>query len=197
MQAQGRTPIPADPVEAMVRPGEVRATVPLRVGQVVELEVSLLPENWKQGPISIRLGVVPAPDEDALLDAAVRAAGDADAAVVVVGLAAAESEGYDRPGLALTGRQDELVRRVAAVNDRTIVVVNAGMPVLTPWADDVAAVGWAWLPGQAMGDALADVLLGRAEPGAGCPSRCPQPRPTVLCCTQIRWTASCATTRVC
>ena len=99
VQAQGRTPIPADPVEAMVRPGEVRATVPLRAGQDAELEVSLLPENWKQGPISIRLGVVPAPDEDALLDAAVRAAGDADAAVVVVGSGpAAESEGYDRPG---------------------------------------------------------------------------------------------------
>jgi beta-glucosidase len=174
VQAQGRTPIPADPVEAMVRPGEVRATVPLRAGQVAELEVSLLPENWKQGPISIRLGVVPAPDEDALLDAAVRAAGDADAAVVVVGSGpAAESEGYDRPGLALTGRQDELVRRVAAVNDRTIVVVNAGMPVLTPWADDVAAVGWAWLPGQAMGDALADVLLGRAEPGGRLPVTLP------------------------
>ncbi|HEY2281405.1 MAG TPA: glycoside hydrolase family 3 C-terminal domain-containing protein, partial [Streptosporangiaceae bacterium] len=174
VQAEGRTPIPADPVEAMVRPGEVRAAVPLRAGYDAELEVSLLPENWKQGPISIRLGVVPAPDEDALLDAAVRAAGDADAAVVVVGSGpAAESEGYDRPGLALTGRQDELVRRVAAVNDRTIVVVNAGMPVLTPWADDVAAVGWAWLPGQAMGEALADVLLGRAEPGGRLPVTLP------------------------
>ena len=103
-----------------------------------------------------------------------RAAGDADAAVVVVGSGpAAESEGYDRPGLALTGRQDELVRRVAAVNDRTIVVVNAGMPVLTPWADDVAALGWAWLPGQAMGDALADVLLGRAQPGGRLPVTLP------------------------
>jgi hypothetical protein len=38
------------------------------------------------------------------------------------------------------------------------------MPVLMPWADRVAAVGYAWLPGQAMGVALADVLLGRAEP---------------------------------
>jgi len=47
----------------------------------------------------------------------------------------------------------------------TVVVVNAGMPVLMPWADRVAAVLYAWLPGQAMGDALADVLLGRAEPG--------------------------------
>ena len=65
------------------------------------------------------------------------------------------------------------MRRVAAVNDRTIVVVNAGMPVLMPWADQVAAVGYAWLPGQVMGTALADVLLGQAEPGGRLPVTIP------------------------
>jgi beta-glucosidase len=54
-----------------------------------------------------------------------------------------------------------------------VVVVNAGMPVLMPWADRVAAVLYAWLPGQAMGDALADVLLGRAEPGGRLPVTMP------------------------
>ena len=174
VRASGRTPVPADPVEAMVRPGEIRATADLRAGQDAEVEVALLPENWAQGPISIRLGVVAAPDEDAMLARAVTAARDADAAVVVVGSGpATESEGFDRPGLGLTGRQDELVRAVAAVNDRTVVVVNSGMPVLMPWAADVAAVGYAWLPGQATGDALADVLLGRAEPGGRLPVTLP------------------------
>jgi beta-glucosidase len=65
------------------------------------------------------------------------------------------------------------VRRVAAVNHRTIVVVNAGMPVLMPWAGEVAAVGYAWLGGQAMGDALADVLFGRVEPGGRLPVTLP------------------------
>jgi beta-glucosidase len=172
--AGGTTSDPADPVEAMVRPGEIRATVPLRAGQEAEIEVALLPSGGAPGPVSIRLGVVPAPDEDALLRSAERTARDADAAIVIVGSApAAESEGFDRPGLALTGRQDELVRRVAAVNDRTIVVVNAGMPVLMPWAADVAAVGYAWLGGQAMGDALADVLLGVVEPGGRLPVTMP------------------------
>ena len=59
------------------------------------------------------------------------------------------------------------------MNERTIVVVNAGMPVLLPWADQVAAVGYAWLPGQEMGTALADVLLGRAEPGGRLPVTIP------------------------
>ena len=171
---EGTTPDPADPVEAMVRPGEIRATVALRAGQEAEIEVALLPSGGAPGPVSIRLGVVPAPDEDALLASAEQAACGADAAIVIVGSApAAESEGFDRPGLALTGRQDELVRRVAAVNDRTIVVVNAGMPVLMPWADEVAAVGYAWLGGQAMGDALADVLLGAVEPGGRLPVTLP------------------------
>ena len=172
--ATGRTDTPADPVEVMVRPGEVRATVYLAAGREAEIAISLRPDDWPQGPVAIRLGVAPAPDHDRMLREAVEAARAADAAVVVVGSAAAtESEGFDRPELALPGSQDELVRRVAAVNDRTIVVVNAGMPVLMPWADEVAAVGYAWLPGQAMGGALADVLLGRAEPGGRLPVTLP------------------------
>jgi beta-glucosidase len=172
--AAGHPGVPADPVEVMVRPGEVRATVDLAEGQVVEVAISLLPEDWPQGPVGIRLGVVPAPDGDALLREAVQAARSADVAIVVVGSGpATESEGFDRPGLALPGDQDELVRRVAEVNDRTVVVVNAGMPVLMPWAGQVAAIGCCWLPGQAMGDALADVLLGRAEPGGRLPVTIP------------------------
>jgi beta-glucosidase len=172
--AAGHTDVPADPVEAMVRPGEIRTTVHLAAGNETEIEITLLPDDWPQGPVAIRLGIVPAPDDDTMLSEAVEAARAADAAVVVVGSGpATESEGFDRPGLALPGRQDELVRRVAAVNDRTIVVVNAGMPVLMPWADQVAAVGYAWLPGQAMGAALADVLLGQAEPGGRLPVTIP------------------------
>jgi beta-glucosidase len=173
--AAGHTEVPADPVEVMVRPGEIRATVQLAAGEQTEIAISLLPADWAQGPVAIRLGVTLAPDDDALFAEAVDAARGADAAIVVVGSGpATESEGFDRPGLTLPGRQDELVRRVAAVNDRTIVVVNAGMPVLMPWAGEVAAVGYTWLPGQAMGDALADVLLGRVEPGGRLPVTLPR-----------------------
>jgi len=172
--ASGHPDLPADPVEAMVRPGEIRAAVDLAAGREAQIEVCLRPDDWPQGPVAIRLGVAAAPDDDAMIGEAVEAARAADAAVIVVGSApGTESEGFDRPGLALPGRQDELVRRVAAVNDRTIVVVNAGMPVLMPWADQVAAVGYAWLPGQVMGVALADVLLGQAEPGGRLPVTMP------------------------
>jgi beta-glucosidase len=105
----------------------------------------------------------------------VAVAADANVAIVVVGTTEqVESEGFDRTSLALPGRQDELVARVAAANRHTIVVVNAGSPVLLPWADDVAAVLLTWFPGQEAGAALADVLLGVAEPGGRLPTTWPR-----------------------
>jgi beta-glucosidase len=89
---------------------------------------------------------------------------------VIVGTDSAwESEGRDRKSTTLPGRQNELVERVAAVNSNTIVVVNAGSPMDMPWSDKVAAIIYAWLPGQEFGNALADVLLGFAEPGGRLP----------------------------
>ena len=172
--ADEATSIPADPVEAMTRPGEVRATAMLQAGREAAVRLEFRPAADAEGPLTVRLGITAVADEDEMLAEAVRAASKAEAAIVVVGSAAmTESEGFDRSTLALPGRQDELIARVAAVNSRTVVVVNAGMPVLMPWAGDVAAVLYAWLPGQAMGEALADVLLGHAEPGGRLPVTMP------------------------
>jgi beta-glucosidase len=148
--------------------------VTLTAGTDAEIGVEFHPAAHCQGPLALRLGVTPSADEETLMAEAVAAAAEADVAVVVVGSAeTSESEGYDRDTLVLPGRQDELVTRVAAANPRTIVVVNAGMPVLMPWAGQAAAVLYAWLPGQAMDEALADVLLGHAEPGGRLPVTLP------------------------
>jgi len=113
-------------------------------------------------------------DPERLLDEAVAAATGADVAIVVVGTnAQVESEGFDRDSLALPGRQDELVRRVAAVAPRTVVIVNSGSPVLLPWREEVDAVLLAWFGGQEFGAALADVLLGAVEPGGRLPTTWP------------------------
>ena len=112
--------------------------------------------------------------DDEEMDAAVALAAGSDVAVVVVGTTAeVESEGFDRTSLALPGRQDELVRKVAAANPRTVVVVNSGAPVLLPWAGEVGAVLLTWFGGQEFGNALADVLLGEAEPGGRLPTTWP------------------------
>ena len=196
--ADEETPVPADPVETMTRPGQVMGTVQLAAGQEAAVRLDFRPSADAEGPLAVRLGIVPSPDEDAALDEAVRAAAAADVAVVVAGSAeTTESEGFDRESLRLPGRQDELIERVSAANPRTVVVVNAGMPVLMPWAHRVAAVLYAWLPGQAMGDALADVLLGRAEPGGRLPVTMPAREADCPVLRAVPAAGSSATTRAC
>jgi beta-glucosidase len=97
---------------------------------------------------------------------AAAAARQADAVVLVLGLPpGAESEAADRPDLRLPADLDALARAVLAANPRTAVVLQHGSALELPWADDAAALVAGWLGGQAAGAALADVLLGRAEPG--------------------------------
>jgi beta-glucosidase len=170
--AEGRTLLPRDTVEALSRPPELRVPLHLQAGREVEVRVEYRPDERF---ITMRLGIAPQLDDDRLIDEAAAAAADSDIAVVVVGSAdGTESEGYDRETMVLPGRQDELVRRVAAANPNTVVVVNSGMPVLMPWADQVGAIIQAWFPGQAFGDALADTLLGVSEPGGRLPVSVPR-----------------------
>ena len=113
-------------------------------------------------------------DTEVLLDRAEAAAKDADIALVFVGTTHEwETEGRDRTTLALPGRQDDLVRRTVGVNDRTVVVVNAGAPVDLPWEHDVAAVLQCWFGGEGMAGGLADVLTGAADPGGRLPTTLP------------------------
>ncbi|HUC22158.1 MAG TPA: glycoside hydrolase family 3 C-terminal domain-containing protein [Streptosporangiaceae bacterium] len=157
-------------------PPERRVPVAMTAGETLEValtyQVSLI-GGFRVVSLTLGYGA-PIAAADDLLTEAEAVASAADVAVVVVGTTdEVESEGFDRTTLALPGRQDELVRRVAAVNRRTIVVVNAGSPVELPWADQVAAVLLVWFPGQEAGHAIADVLLGAAEPGGRLPTTWP------------------------
>jgi beta-glucosidase len=167
----------ADPVEAMMRPPQRSVPAELRAGEEVPVALCYRPKGTggfgeaEPAVVSIQLNLARQdPDADEL-ERAVALAAAAEVAVVVVGTTEeVESEGFDRDSLALPGRQDELVRRVAAVNPRTVVVVNSGAPVLLGWADQVAAVLVAWFPGQEFGTALAGVLCGDREPGGRLPT---------------------------
>jgi beta-glucosidase len=105
--------------------------------------------------------------EGDLLARAVDLAKECDAAIIVAGLSDTyESEGQDRPDMALPGGQEALIRAVAAVNPSTVVVVNAGAPVDMGWVDAVDSVLLAYYPGQEGGHALADILFGDVNPSA-------------------------------
>jgi beta-glucosidase len=156
------------------------ASVALNVaeGTTVEVKVEFDMESRDKalaGVFGITMGLeADNSDPEGLIAEAAAAARDADVAIVVVGTnAQVESEGFDRESLDLPGRQDDLVRAVVAANPSTIVVVNAGSPVLLPWRNDVKAVLLSYFGGQEYGNALADQLFGQAEPGGRLPTTWP------------------------
>ncbi|MET9490777.1 glycoside hydrolase family 3 C-terminal domain-containing protein [Nocardia sp. NPDC006630] len=172
------TPEHADPFEALTAPPTPHGSAELEAGRPVTISLLNATPKAALGPIqgvSFTLAVQePRLDDDTLIAEAVTAAAAAEVAVVVVATTTAqESEGSDRENLRLPGRQDELIARVAAVNPRTVVVVNSGSPVEMPWREAVSAILVSWFPGQEGGAALADVLLGRAEPGGRLPTTWP------------------------
>jgi beta-glucosidase len=152
---------------------EVTGAVTLEGGEGVPIEITYSAASgsrWR----NLRLGCL-SPHPDDPLVAAERAAAAADVAIVVAGLTAEwESEGFDRRDMALPRDQDELIRRVAAANEHTIVVLNTGSPVTMPWLDQVPAVLQLWYAGQEAGNALADVLFGDGDPGGRLPTTFPR-----------------------
>ncbi|WP_457028589.1 glycoside hydrolase family 3 C-terminal domain-containing protein [Kitasatospora sp. P5_F3] len=159
-----------DPTYLHVSPSYRQVELDLPAGR----EVTLLARRTVEAAHGRALSLAADPPGGSEPAAAVALAREADAVVVVVGTTEEyESEGFDRPDLRLPGEQDELVAAVAAANPATVVVVNSGGPVLMPWREQVAAVLLTWFPGQEGGDALAELLLGRAEPGGRLPTTWP------------------------
>ena len=163
-------------------PPSISTAVEAVAGEPREVVVRLRIDAQNLGPaglLAIRVGLEARADAQQLIDEAVAEAAGADVAVVVVGTNSdVESEGFDRASLVLPGHQDDLVRAVVATGTPCVVVVNSGAPVLLPWRDDVAAIVAPLFGGQEMGHALADVLLGRAEPGGRLPTTWPAAEPS-------------------
>ena len=102
---------------------------------------------------------------DALVSEAVNAAKAADVAVVFVGLTEEfEGEGYDRININMPGCHNDLVFKVAAANENTVVVLAGGSVVYIPWLGEVKALLNSGLGGQAGGAAVANILTGKVNP---------------------------------
>lgn len=102
--------------------------------------------------------------EDGLREA-VSAAKDHRIAVVVAGLPDAyESEALDREHMGLPEGHSRMIEAVAAANPDTVVVLLGGSPMELPWEDKVKAILYMGLPGQAGGQAIANLLTGKVNP---------------------------------
>ncbi len=133
------------------------------------------------------------------IPAAVKAAREAEVAIMVVGGSSARDfrtkyietgaavqdralvqdmengEGFDRATLGLLGRQQELLEAVRATGTPLVVIYIQGRPLEMNWAAENAdALLTAWYPGQEGGNALADVLSGDADPSGRLPISVPR-----------------------
>jgi beta-glucosidase len=88
--------------------------------------------------------------------------------VIVLGIRV-ESEGFDSPSLTLPWGQDAVIQAVATVNPNTIVLLETGNPVTMPWKDSVKAIIQAWYPGQAGGQAISEIIVGKVNPSGRLP----------------------------
>ncbi len=131
-------------------------------------------------------------NEGTVAASAEAAARSASLAIVVV--ADTESEGVDKACMSLTaqcgtgqatppnpestqldfGNQDALISEVAAANPNTVVVLETGAPVLTPWRKQIAGLLESWYPGEDGGAAIAHVLFGDVDAGGRLPATFPQ-----------------------
>jgi beta-glucosidase len=153
---------------------EVVGTIDLEAGKTCSVVIEFSKGRPKVLDFAaLRVGIGYPLGDEAIAEA-VAAARDAETAIVCIGRNGEwDTEGSDLQDIALPGRQNELVAAVAAANPRTIVVLQTGGPVEMPWLGNVAAVLEAWYPGQEAGNAIADVLLGKAEPGGRLPQSFP------------------------
>lgn len=105
---------------------------------------------------------------------AVALARNSHTAVIFAGLPESyESEGFDRKNLDLPACQNELIRAVAAVQPRTVVVLQNGSPVAMPWISETGAVLELYLGGEAVGEAAVELLYGQANPSGKLPETFP------------------------
>lgn len=103
--------------------------------------------------------------DEKLAAEAVETAKQAEKAVIFAGLPESfESEGYDREHMHLPECQNRLIAEIAKVQPNTIVVLHNGAAVEMPWVENVKGVVEAYLGGQAVGQALVNILYGIVNP---------------------------------
>jgi beta-glucosidase len=134
-----------------------------------------------QGEIRYARGCGITDGDDDEIGEAVRAATEADVAILVVGersgltREAVSGEARDRLEIGLPGRQPELVAAVTATGTPVVLVVVSGRPLAIPAEAALAsAVLYVWLPGHEGPEAVADVLIGDVNPGGKLPMTVPR-----------------------
>lgn len=117
---------------------------------------------------------------------AVETASKSDIAVIVGGWThgfdysvwkdnAYDAEDYDKPDMNMPFGQDELIKAVMKANPKTVIVLMGGGAIdMTQWVDQAPAILYSWYCGMEGGNALADILFGKANPSGKLPMSFPK-----------------------
>jgi len=104
----------------------------------------------------------------------IAAAKAADAVIYFGGLSHGDDrESIDRPDMKLPNSQDEIINKLIAANEKTVVFIVAGSAVEMPWAEQASAIVWGWYGGMEAGHAFADILTGDVNPSGKMPITLP------------------------
>ena len=145
--------------------------IDLRPGSSVDIRLEYF-ESTGNARLKLMWDAGVVDDSQERMAEAIVLASQSDAAIVVAGLE--EGEFRDRAMLALPGRQEELILRIAATGKPVVVVLVGGSAVtMSRWIDRVSAVLDAWYPGEEGGNAVADVILGDYNPAGRLPMTFP------------------------
>jgi beta-glucosidase len=139
----------------------VRRDVTLSVGKH-RIEVTTSDDSSRK-PIQVRLAWVTPQVREQNFQRAIDLAAHAKKVVIF-------AWARQKPLFGLPGDQNALIERISSINPNTIVVLNTSLPVAMPWLDKVRAVLNMWWPGDAGGEATADILQGRSVRRDACRS---------------------------
>jgi beta-glucosidase len=125
-----------------------------------------LDEIKKYGEVDYAPGYEDENVDKKLLAEACAVAKDKDKVIVFAGTTEKiECEGYDRKDISIPQSHSKLIKEVAKINQNVIVVTNSGAAIdINEFESQVQAIVHAWLPGQAGGSALANILFGKTNP---------------------------------
>ena len=115
-------------------------------------------------------------ESEAAFQSALETAKAADQVIMVLGETdIMAGEAASRASLDLPGRQEELLKAVAALGKPVVLVLLNGRPLSINWAaENIPAILEAWEPGTEGGNAVADILFGDANPGGKLPVTFPR-----------------------
>ena len=142
------------------------AKIEVEAGKSYDLRLEYT-QQWYNAEVKL-WGAPTNPDKFA---PAIKAAQDADVAVVVLGTdGSVEKEGVDRSDLNLPGDQEDLVKAVFKANPKTIVILQNGSAMSVNWLkENVPAIFETWFNGEEAGNAIADVIFGDYNPAGRLP----------------------------